>query len=161
MDFLTLVRKRKSIRKYKRDPISREKVLDVLEAARLAPSAGNRQPWHFVVVTDRDTISKLGLSAWASEAPVIVVGCGDATASPNWYSNDLMIAFEHLVLAATEAGLGTCWLGQIGRDQKIKEVLGIPEHVKVIAATPMGYPDEERPARERKTIQEIVHWEKF
>lgn len=161
MEFMDVIRKRRSIRKYKRDPVPKEMILEVLEAARLAPSAGNRQPWRFVVVTDPETKGKLGLRSWAAEAPVVIVGCGDSQASSRWYSHDLMIAFEHLVLAAANLGLGTCWMGRMGRDETIKEVLGIPEHVKVIAVTPLGYPDEEPGPRDRKSLEEFVHWESF
>ncbi|MFB0543956.1 MAG: nitroreductase family protein [Candidatus Bathyarchaeia archaeon] len=161
MEFMDVVRKRRSIRKYKKDPVPKKMILEVMEAARLAPSAGNRQPWHFVVVTDPETKNKLGLSPWAAEAPVVIVGCGDSQASSSWYGHDLMIAFEHLVLAAANLGLGTCWMGRMGRDETIKMALGIPEHVKVIAVTPLGYPDEEPGPRERKSLEEFVHWERF
>jgi len=161
MEFMEVVKKRKSIRKYKKDPVPREKLLEVLEAARLAPSASNRQPWHFIVVSEPEMKAKMELSPWAAEAPVVIVGCADANASPSWHLNDLMIAFEHLVLAATNLGLGTCWMGRMGRDQKIKEALGIPEHVKVVAVTPLGYPDEAPAVKERKKLEEFVHWGKF
>ena len=161
MEFVDVVKKRRSIRKYKKDPVPKKMILEVLEAARLAPSAGNRQPWHFIVVTDPETRERLGVSPWASEAPVVIVGCADSQASPRWHLNDLMIAFEHLVLAAANLGLGTCWMGQIGRDKRIKEVLGIPEYAKVVAVTPLGYPDEEPGQKERKSLEEIVHWERF
>jgi nitroreductase len=161
MEFMDVVRKRKSVRKYKKDAVPKDMILKVLEAARLAPSAANRQPWHFIVVTDADTKAKMELSPWAAEAPVVIVGCADSTASPSWYLNDLMIAFEHLVLAATDLGLGTCWMGRMGRDEKLKEVLGIPANVKVVAITPLGYPDEEPAGRPRKSLEEFVHWGHF
>ena len=161
MEFMDVVRKRRSIRRYKRDPVPKKLIMEVLEAARLAPSAGHRQPWHFVVVTKPETREKLGLSLWATEAPVVIVGCADSQASPSWHLNDLMIAFEHLVLAATNLGLGTCWMGQMGRDGRVKEVLSIPEHVKVVAVTPLGYPAEEPGPKERKSLEEFVHWERF
>lgn len=161
MEFMDVVRKRRSVRRYKRDPVPKKVIVEVLEAARLAPSAGHRQPWHFVVVTKPETREKLGLSPWAAEAPVVIVGCADSQASPSWHLNDLMIAFEHLVLAATNLGLGTCWMGQMGHDERIKDALSIPEHVKVVAVTPLGYPAEEPGPKERKSLEEIVHWERF
>jgi len=161
LEFMDVVKKRKSVRKYKKDAVSKDLILKVLEAARLAPSAGNRQPWHFVVITDAETKAKLELSPWATEAPVVIVGCGDSNASATWGTHDSMIAFEHLVLAAADLGLGTCWMGRMGRDEKIKEVLGIPEHVKVVAVTPLGYPDEEPAGRPRKSLEEFVHWGRF
>ena len=77
MEFMDVIKKRRSIRKYKKDPVPKEIILKVLEAARLAPSAGNRQPWDFIVVTNPDTKKKLGLSSWAEEAPILIIGCGD------------------------------------------------------------------------------------
>jgi nitroreductase len=75
--------------------------------------------------------------------------------------NDMGIAFEHIVLAATNLGLGTCWMGQTRRDAEVKEILGIPDELKVIALTPLGEPDETRGPKDRKSLEEIVSWEKF
>lgn len=162
MEFTEVVRKRRSIRKYKDTPVPRGDIVKVLEAARIAPSAGHRQPWHFVVVQDRETIGKLaGRSKWAADAPVIIVGVADLEASPHWYINDLAIAFEHIVLAATDLGLGTCWMGQMYRDEELKELLGIPDGMKVVAITPLGVPDETPAPKERKTLEEIVSWERY
>ncbi len=158
---MEVVKNRRSIRRYKPDPVSDEILNQILEAARLAPSAGHRQPWHFIVVKNPETKKQLGISSWAAEAPVVIVGCGDADVSPTWYMVDLAIAFEHLVLAAANFGLGTCWMGRLGADETIKRVLHIPEHVKVVAVTPLGYPAETPNPKARKTMSEIVHYEKF
>lgn len=161
MEFKEVVRRRRSIRKYKDAPVPRRSILKVLEAARLAPSAGHRQPWHFIVVQDRETIGKLvGGRRWAA-APVVIVGVADAEASPNWCFNDLAIAFEHIVLAATDLGLGTCWMGLMYRDAEIKELLGIPDQLKVVAMTPLGVPDETPAPKARKSLDEIVSWERY
>lgn len=162
MEFDDVLKKRRSIRKYKDAPVSREAVLEVLEAARIAPSAGHRQPWHFVVVEDGETIKKLaGGRKWAADAPVMVVSLADEVASPSWCLNDVGIAFEHLVLAATNLGLGTCWMGLSRRDAEVRELLGVPERVKVIALTPLGYPDETPGPKDRKSLDEIVSWGKY
>lgn len=161
MEFNDVIRKRRSIRKYKKDQVPRARILEIIEAARLAPSASNRQPWHFILVSDSDTKAKMELPPWAAEAPWVIVGCADENASPSWHSHDFMIAFEHLILAATNLGLGTCWMGWMGRDQKLKEVLGIPQHVKVVAVTPLGYPDEQPAPAARKRPEEMVHWGRF
>ena len=165
MEFLEVIKNRRSIRKYKQDSVPDEIITQILDAARLAPSGSNRQPWHFIVVKNPKMKKKLGLHPWAEKAPVIIVGCVDPTEG-RWYVIDGSIAFEHIVLAATNFGLGTCWMGRflenLGEtDERIKGVLGIPGHMRVLAVTPLGYPDEEPEPRERKTLHEIVHYEKF
>jgi len=98
LKFKEVLEKRRSIRKYKDTPVPKEKILQMLEAARIAPSAGHRQPWHFIVVENKDIIKKLAKQEWAAEAPVMIVGLADQAASPGWCINDLGIAFEHIVL---------------------------------------------------------------
>ena len=162
MEFMEVVRRRRSIRKYRDTSVSQGSILEVLEAARLAPSAGHRQPWHFIVVRDMETIGTLvGGQRWAAEAPVIIVGVADPEGSPDWCYNDLAIAFEHIVLAAADLGLGTCWMGEKYRDAEIKALLGIPEHLRVIAITPLGVPDERPVPKVRKGLEEIVSWERY
>jgi nitroreductase len=167
MDFMDVVRKRRSIRRYKPDPVPDEVLNQVLEAARLAPSGGNRQPWHFIVVKDSETKRKLGIAEFASAAPVVIVGCADPTdpVASRTYLIDISIAFEHIVLAAANFGLGTCW--QLGWDAKpgaeeaMKGVLGVPKHMKIVAVTPLGYPADLPRPKDTKALSEIVHFEKF
>ena len=160
MEFSEVVKKRRSIRRYKDAPVPKETIEKILEAARIAPSAGHRQPWHFIVVQDKGTIEKLaGRSKWAAEAPAMIVGLADPEASPSWCDNDVGIAFEHIVLTATDLGLGTCWMGQTRRDAEVKGLLGIPDKFKVVALTPLGVPDETPGPKERKALDEIVSWE--
>lgn len=161
MNFKEVIEKRRSIRKYKDTPVPKEKIIKILEAARIAPSASHRQPWHFIVVEDKETIKKLAKSEWAATAPVMIVGLADQAASPNWCINDLGIAFEHLVLAATDLGLGTCWMGQSKREALVKGLLDIPDNFKVIALTPLGEADETPLPKERKSLDAIVSWEKY
>jgi nitroreductase len=162
LEFDDIIKTRRSIRKYKGTPVPRESLMKILEAARIAPSAGHRQPWHFVVVEDKETIEKLaGRSKWAAEAPVMIVGLADPVTSPSWSLNDMGIAFEHIVLTATSLGLGTCWMGQTKRDSEVKELLGIPDELKVIALTPLGEPDEVKEPKARKSLEEIVSWGKY
>jgi nitroreductase len=161
LEFEEVIKKRRSIRKYKDTPVPKEKILEVLEAARIAPSASHRQPWHFIVVEDKEVIKKLAKQEWAAEAPVMIVGLADQDASPSWCLNDLGIAFEHLVLAATNLGLGTCWMGQSKREELVKGLLDIPDNFKVIALTPIGFPDEKPAPKERKSLKTIVSWEKY
>ena len=162
MEFSDVLSRRRSIRKYKDTPIPRESILKVLEAARVAPSAAHRQPWHFVVVQDEGKRRLLsGSRGWAANATAMIVAIGDPVASPNWWQNDVGIAFEHVVLAAADLGLGTCWMGSMVRDAEIKALLGIPENLRVVAISPLGVPDEQPAPKERKSLEEIVSWERF
>ena len=161
MNFEEVVLKRRSIRRYKEAPIPREIILKILEAARVAPSASNKQPWHFIVVENKETIRQLAKSEWAAKAPLMIVGLADQEASPNWCSNDLGIAFEHIALAATDFGLGGCWMGQTGREDLIRKLLGVPDKLRPVVVMPIGVPDETPAPKERKSLNEIVSWEKF
>lgn len=156
MDLMDVIEQRRSVRRYKPDLVPEAVLTQVLEAARLAPSGGNRQPWHFIVVRDPERRKLLDVASWAQEAPLLIVGCTEAQTP-----TDIAIAFEHLVLAATNFGLGTCWMGRWGRDEGIKNVLNIPENVKVLAVTPLGYPAESPAAKPRKLLSEIIHTETF
>jgi len=152
MDVFEAIRVRRSVRKYRSDPIP-DAVLDrMLEALRLAPSACNYQPWRFVVVRDAKTREALAHASrdqmFIAQAPVIVVGCGfPANAyqkmggSGNSVDIDIAVAFDHLMLAAAEAGLGTCWIGAFS-EQAVKQVLNLPADLKVVALTPLGWPAE-------------------
>ena len=161
MQFQELIEKRRSVRKYKPNPVPREKILKILEAARIAPSASNRQPWHFIVVEDKDMIKKLAKQEWAASAPLMIVGLADTEESPTWCVNDFGIAFEHLVLAATDLGLGTCWMGQSNREDLVRELLDIPDKYKVVALATVGEADDAPNAKPRKSLASIVSWEKF
>ncbi|MBM3292209.1 nitroreductase, partial [Candidatus Bathyarchaeota archaeon] len=131
-------------------------------AARIAPSAMHKQPWHFIVVQDPEMKIKVaGRQGWAAKAPAIIVALGYPEASPNWWQNDIGIAFEHIILAAADQGLGTCWMGSTYRDAEIKALLDIPEKMKVVAITPIGIPDEVPGLKERKSLNDIASWEKF
>lgn len=124
-------------------PVPREKLEKILEAARLAPSAENIQPWYFVVVTDperRRRIAKSGRFAkFLVESPVVIVGCGDQRASPRWHLVDVAIAMQNMVLAATGEGLGTCWVGSFD-EGVVRRLLKIPERFRVIALLAVGHP---------------------
>jgi nitroreductase len=168
MDFMEIVSTRRSIRRYKPDPVPDEDIDFVLEAARLAPSWANTQCWHFIVVTDPQVKQQLGEAGWlkfAAKAPVIIAACADPAPPgakgdiPN-YLIDTSIAMEHLILAATERGLGTCWIG--GFDEAAaKAALKVPDHIRVVACTPLGYPNEAPEARDRKPLPEIASYDTY
>lgn len=169
MSVQTAISERRSIRAYRDTPIEDEKLELVLEAARLSPSARNRQEWKFIVVKERETRKKLAIAAngkeFVAEAPVIIVAC--ATEAEYVMSCgqlagtvDTSIAFSFLILQAQELGLGTCWLGAYD-ENSVKEILGIPPHVRVIAMTPLGYAAQAPEAKPRKSREEIVSYERY
>ncbi|MBA2132269.1 nitroreductase family protein [Capillibacterium thermochitinicola] len=168
MDVMAAIRGRRSIRKYESRPLAEETLRQVLEAARLAPSARNRQEWRFVVVRDPSQIRRVTEAAgqpFIGTAPVIIAGvalnpervmrCGVPT-----YAVDLTIALTNMMLAATALGLGTCWIGSFDQEE-VKRVLAIPAHYMVAGLVPLGYPAENPEARPRKQLSEIVSYDYF
>jgi nitroreductase len=170
MTFLDLVRKRYSLRKFQDKKIEKEKMLEVLEAARLAPSAANCQPWHFIVVQDKATLEKvypLYQRDWIKSAPALIVICGDhdlswrRTDGKDHCDIDIAIAIDHMTLAAAELGLGTCWICMFDAE-KCHELFELPANIEPIALLPIGYPKESvTKTKNRKAFEEIVHWESF
>ncbi len=171
---LTVMQQRCSVRSFKDTPVDREVIRAITEAARLAPSACNAQPWRFVAVTEPPLLKEIvdrGLGGvvpnrWAASAPVIVVGCavlnllthrlGEAVKGINYHQIDLGISLEHMVLQATEMGLGTCWIGWFN-GKHIQKILRIPRGWKVISLLALGYPQDEHPARSaRLGLDEIL-----
>ena len=166
LEVFDAIMRRRSIRKYSQKVVDNEKLLKVLEAARLAPSAMNRQPYAFVVARERETIEKLS-SACNQEwvAPIIIVAF--AIPSEAWvrddgeeyWKADTAIAMNNISLQACSEGLGTCWIAAFN-EEKIKEILKIKPEARVFAMTPLGYPAETKgPVTKRKTLDEIVHYE--
>jgi nitroreductase len=169
MEFYEVLKTRRSVRKYKTTPVEPDKLDRILEAARTAPSAANRQPWHFIVVTDADTRQTLGKTYprdWFAPAPVIIVACAEPAAAwvrrdkKNYADVDVTIAFEHLVLAAAAEGLGTCWIGAFD-PAGVRKVMGLPDGIEPLAMTPLGYPDEIPKPTGRKAMAEVVRRERW
>ena len=141
MEVFEAIQKRKSVRSYLPDEVPASKLEKIIEAARLAPSAGNIQPWHFIVVSDQQKRNKLSKGRYAKflvESPIVLVGCGDKKASPNWYAIDTTIAMQNMVLTATSEGLGTCWIGSFNENH-VRKLLSIPDKFRVIALLALGY----------------------
>ena len=168
MEVYEAIRARKSVRSYLDRPVEEDKLRRVLEAARLAPSASNRQEWRFVVVRDSAKRRELGAAAdgqgFVGEAPVVVACCADTDhhvmpCGIECYAVDVAIAIDHLTLAATAEGLGTCWIGAF--DQKaVRKILGIPKEIVVVELLPLGYPADPDPvAKSRQPLSEIVYYE--
>ncbi len=171
MEFYDAVRRRLSVRAYKPDPVP-EDVLDrILEAGRLAPSAKNLQPWKFIVIKDPETKQHLVPACrdqqFVGQAPVVICACAHEDQAWGgmggyWKSDavDVTIALEHMILAAAAEGLGTCWVGAFVEEQ-VKKILSIPDNVKPIALTPLGFPAREAKPRPRKPLAEIVCYDRF
>ncbi len=170
MEVLEAITTRRSVRSYSQEPVSDEVVSRLLEAARLAPSAMNYQPWRFVVVRSmekKERIAKSGVfGRFMSRAPVLIVACGDTRS--RYYVHDTCIALEHVVLAATAEGLGSCWVVSFD-EMTVREMLKIPQAFQVVAIVSIGYPAEEWDFlgsilhffRPKKEIREIAHLEEF
>ncbi len=174
MNFIELAKKRFSVRKYKNIPVEEEKLMQVLEAGRIAPSAANYQPVHFVVVKDdakKEEVCSTYSGKWLREAPIIIVACGDYGLSwrrpadgKDHCDIDVAIAVDHITLAAAELGLGTCWVCNFDAE-RCGEIIHLPDRLKAIALIPLGYPAEEpdmnRHDEKRRALEEAVHWNRF
>jgi nitroreductase len=178
MEFMGIVAARKSVRSYANREVEDEKLMAILEAARMSPSWANKQCVRYIVVKDKAKIAEFSgtLNSWLKQAPVLLIACADPKESGSrngmdYYLVDVGISMQQLILAATDLGLGTCWIGAFD-EAKVKKLLGIPENVKVVALTPVGYPAEKAGfgsklarkfigADKRKPIEEIVHREKW
>ncbi len=171
MGVLDVIRARRSIRASNRDSIPEEVLARVMEAARLAPSGKNLQPWKFILVRDKNKRMQLAEASrqqyFMAKAPLIIVACGYPDRSyqrqGNYMSSwsiDVSIAVEHLMLQAQEEMLGTCWIGAF-EETTVKTLLAVPEDVKVLALTPLGYPDEAPPDRGRRDLDRVVCYERY
>lgn len=167
MKFSELVTKRYSVRAYKPDPVEEEKLQQVLEAARMAPTAANRQPFQIILIrtAGREAeLSRIYGREWFVQAPLIICACG--IPSQGWtrgdgksYTDvDVAIVVDHMTLAATDVGLGTCWIGAFD-PVAAREVLGLPDDVEPIAFTPLGYPADQPRPKKRKPLSELVRHE--
>ncbi len=169
MEFTDLVQKRYSVRKYKSTPIKEEDLNMILDAARIAPTAHNQQPFSLIVVKTKgneESLKRIYPREFFVEAPIVICAC--AIPEKGWtrddgknYSEvDTTIAMDHLILAATNLGLGTCWIGKFDLEAA-REVLNIPENVLPLVFTPIGYPNIEPRPKIRKEIDEIVRYGKW
>jgi len=164
MEVLEAIEERRSVREYKPSSIPKEHLKKILEAARLAPSAGNRQPWRFIIVRKPEQKEHLANIAqnqmFLADAGVIIVALADAEASPKWFKQDVMIAIEHMVLASTSFGYGTCWIGAF-KEEQVKQLLGIPERISIVALLPIGIPNEKPRPKPRRNSEEIFFEERY
>ena len=178
---MEVIEKRRSIRKYKKTPVSKDLIKTILRSAFLAPSGHNTQPWEFIIVDDNSVKKKIAevshKQKWMNSAPVFIVCIADIRSRINdeeeiavdeetsifelkQIIRDTAISIEHLILEATEQGLGTCWVAWY-RQEDLRPVLSIPEDKYVVGIVTVGYSDEEPSPRPRKNIDEFIHRNKW
>jgi nitroreductase len=178
MEFMDVVMARRSVRSFSDKDIKEKDFTKMFESARIAPSWANRQCWSYILVRDNEKIKKLDgrlINSWMKHAKAIIIACGDPKKSGSrngmeYYLVDVSISMEHLVLTATDLGLGTCWIGGFD-EEKVKQILDIPEKIKVVALIPIGYPSGEGlrnkmlskfiGSNKRKSMEKLVHYEKW
>jgi len=169
MSVYDTVKNRGSIRKFKSDPIPEKDLEAILDAARLAQSAANRQPWQFVVVSNETTKSALvsvaGHQRFVGDGATVIVCLADPDASAavgsfNGFLLDLGIAIENMALTAWDLGVGSCWIGAYN-ETGVKQLLGIPDNLRVVSMLVLGIPDQEPGPKRRKSLDEIVHHERY
>lgn len=167
MPFSALIQKRYSCRAYRSAPVEEEKLNTVLEAARLAPTAANRQCFQLVVIRTagrEQELKRIYKANWFTQAPLIIAACG--LPARNWVRSDgknyndvdVAIVMDHLILAAADQGLGTCWIGAFD-PQAAREVLGLPEDVEPVAFTPLGYPADSPQPKKRRPLADLIRYE--
>lgn len=157
---------RRSIRRFTQEDVTAEQVRVLLQAAMAAPSANNRRPWHFIVVRDQQLRQQLARthqwSYMAAEAPVVFVVCGEPSASDHWVE-DTSAATQNLLLQATAMGLGSVWVAiypRPEREEHVRRVLSIPDHVRVLCLVPVGHPAEQKPPRTQYE-ETRVHYDRW
>ncbi len=178
MEFLDVIKSRKSVRQYLDKLVSQDQIDYIFNCGRLAPSWMNKQCWHFIIIKNQEKIKEIAktdiINRWLKKVPIIIVACADPLESGknnniDYSIVDVTIAFEHIILAATDIGLGTCWIG--GFDElKVKEILEIPPRIKIIGMSPLGFPANRESimnkskrkiirSTKRKSLREILHYD--
>jgi nitroreductase len=165
MSLLDLILSRRSIRDYEKKDIPQEVLQQILEAGRQAPSAANRQPIRFVVVTDHDILKNLCdsvITRFVKAAPVAIAGCADVKSflTGKWAVVDTTIAMQNMVIAAWALGIGSCWIGACN-EEKVKKLLKIPDKWKFVGLLTLGYPAEQPKPRKKKKFEELFNFNSF
>jgi len=169
---LEVIRHRRSIRQYKSDPVAEEDLKDIVAAGFCAPSANGKQAVHAIIVRDQEKRRQLAnthqWSKFLEQSPAIIAVCVDKEEAGEFWVEDGSAFMENLMLAACAKGLGTCWIGVRGAvyegidsERIVRDILNIPEHIRVLALTPVGYPAEEKPAKPMNWPENNVHWDRF
>ena len=173
MELFETIRRRRSVRAFKGEPVKKEDLTRILNAAIMAPSAGDIQPWEFIVTTDAEVRRDLATAAlgqyWMEEAPVIITVCAKEEASALRYGErgsglyciqDTAAAVQNILLASTALGYGSCWVGAFDEDE-VRRVLKIPNGIRPVAMIPIGAPGERPEARSRRDLKRVVHSEVY
>lgn len=172
MELREVIKKRRSIRAFKSEDIPKETILEILDLARYSPSAGNTQPWEFVLVKEKEQKEKLAVASlnqkFIALAPYVIVVCANLNRSSSYgrrgielYSiQDTAIITTYILFLATERNLGTCWVGAFN-ESKVREVINCPSHIRPVAIIPIGISGEKGIATERIELREILHYERF
>lgn len=169
MEFYEVINSRYSVRAYRPDPVSEDKLNRILEAARLAPTAANRQPFRLIVIHTKGREAELKRiygREWFVQAPLIIgiVALPEVSwkrrDGKNYSDVDAAIVMDHLILAAANEGLGTCWIGAFD-PVATREILGLPDNVEPVAFTPLGYPADSPSPKKRKELKELVCYERW
>ena len=161
MDALEAIHNRRSIRKYTGEAIPRQDLEKIVDAGRLAATGSNQQPWDFVVATERHTITRLKPAGhWMEQAAAVIAVVLDPAS--RWWVEDGSAAIENMLIAVTALGYGACWVegDALPREEHYKSLLGIPAEKRLLALVPVGVPAES-PAKEKKPLEQVLHWERY
>ena len=161
MEALEAIRKRRSVRKFTGEIISREDLEKIVDAGRLAASGSNRQPWEFIVVTDKEMISQLTVvGKWMEKAGAIIAVILDPYS--RWWVEDGSAAIENMLIASTALGYGSCWVegDSLPREDEFKTLLGVPKGKRLLSLVPVGVP-EEWPTIEKRSLESVLHWQVY
>ncbi len=164
MQTLQALKKRCSVRTFNAKPIPRNLVEELIDCARLAPTARNIQPWEFVVITKKDTLQELGSLAdngsFIKDSACCIAVCCEET---KYYLEDGSAATENILIAAYDLGLSSCWVAGDKKPyaDKVKELLGVPSDLKLVSLIPLGYSDAKPSLPSKKSLNDVIHWEKY
>ena len=161
MEALEAIRKRRSVRKFTGEIISREDLEKIVDAGRLAASGSNRQPWEFIVVTDKEMIDQLTVvGKWMEKAGAIIAVVLDPYS--RWWVEDGSAAIENMLIASTALGYGSCWVegDSLPREEEFKTLLGVPKGKRLLSLVPVGVP-EEWPTIEKRSLESVLHWQVY
>jgi nitroreductase len=161
MNALEAIRKRRSVREYTGDPIPREDLEKIVDAGRLAATGSNKQPWDFVIVTERAMIERFKPAGkWMDKAGAVIAVVLDP--SSRWWLEDGSAAVENMLIASTALGYGSCWVegNVLPHEEEFKALLGVPKERRLVILVPIGVPVK-WPTREKKSLEEVIHWERY
>jgi len=170
LNLLEVINTRRSVRRYKSINVSDHVIRQLIDAAMHAPSADNIQPWEFILVKDMRVKEQLARThAWShfvKDAPICIVVLGNEKMSPSYFAIDAACATQNLLLASHGLGLGACWVAVYDphnpdSEREVRDVLGVPSHLRIIAMVPVGYPDEKATPRNLRAIDGILHFDKY